>query len=158
MTEKQFIEQIAPLIVKAAAENGYSICSPAIAQACLESRYGESNLSVKYHNYFGIKAGTIWNGTTVSLPTREEYTKGEITEIFDAFRVYADMEESVRDYYDFLSLPRYQNLKNAKSAIEYTEWIRSDGYATDHSYVEKVMDIVKKHDLERFDRTEEERK
>ena len=152
MKEEQFIAKIAPLIAAAARENGYAICSPAIAQACHESRFGDSSLSRKYHNYFGIKAGQVWDGPTVALLTKEEYIPGEITDITDDFRVYETMEESVRDYYDFLTLPRYHNLKDAKTAQEYTELIRQDGYATDSSYVRKVMDIVKRYELERFDR------
>lgn len=40
-----FIEKIAPLIVKYAAERGYKNVSAAIAQACLESGYGLSRLA-----------------------------------------------------------------------------------------------------------------
>lgn len=53
----KFISEIGPLISAEAKKRGYRICSTAIAQAIIESRYGQSSLAAKYHNYFGIKCG-----------------------------------------------------------------------------------------------------
>ena len=39
---KRFISEIAPIIQREAKKNGYQVCSPVIAQACIESRYGLS--------------------------------------------------------------------------------------------------------------------
>lgn len=38
---KAFIKKIAPLIQAEARARGYKVCSPIIAQAVIESRYGE---------------------------------------------------------------------------------------------------------------------
>ena len=102
-----FIEKIAPLIVKYAAESGYKNVSAAIAQACLESGYGLSRLAWQYHNYFGLKCGKSWTGAFANMRTNEEYTPGILTQIADNFRAYDDIESGVRGYYDFLEFPRY---------------------------------------------------
>lgn len=41
------------------------------AQAALESGWGNSVLTVKANNLFGIKAGKSWRGATLDLPTKE---------------------------------------------------------------------------------------
>ena len=55
-----FIEQIAPLVLKYAPQYDIKAPSAVIAQAILESGWGESTLASKYHNYFGLKCGTKW--------------------------------------------------------------------------------------------------
>ena len=56
ITEKQqrFIEDIAKHVQKYARAYGILVHSPIIAQAILESGWGESKLASKYHNYFGM--------------------------------------------------------------------------------------------------------
>lgn len=41
----------------------------------------------------------------------EEYTPGTLTQIKDNFRVYDNMEEGVKGYFEFIQLSRYQNLR-----------------------------------------------
>ena len=74
ITEKQqrFIEEIAKNVQKYAYVYGILVHSPIIAQAILESGYGESKLAAKYHNYFGLKCGSKWTGKSVNLTTQEE--------------------------------------------------------------------------------------
>lgn len=60
LTKKQqkFIEEIAENVQKYAYVHGILVHSPIIAQAILESGWGESKLAAKYHNYFGLKCGS----------------------------------------------------------------------------------------------------
>lgn len=102
MTDKEFIEQIAPIIQKYAKAYGYKVVSAVIAQACIESGFGRSTLSAKYHNYFGLKCGSGWLGPSVNMNTKEEYTPGTLTSIRDFFRVYSSMEDGVKGYYEFI--------------------------------------------------------
>ena len=83
ITEKQqrFIEDIAKHVQKYARAYGILVHSPIIAQAILESGWGESKLASKYHNYFGMKCGTTWKGKSVNMETKEEYTPGTLTTI-----------------------------------------------------------------------------
>lgn len=147
-----FITKIAPIIQKYAKEYGYKVASPIIAQACNESAYGTSSLAYKYHNYFGLKAGTKWRGRSVNMATREEYKKGVITTIQDNFRAYDSMEDGVKGYFEFISASRYANLKTASNAQTYLERIKADGYATSSTYVNDNLSIVTKYNLTRYDK------
>lgn len=149
---KRFINTIAPAIQAEAKRRRYLVCSAAIAQACIESRYGLSSLGCLYHNYFGMKCGRAWQGKSVNLKTREEYTVGTLTTIKDNFRVYDSMEQGVSGYYDFISMSRYANLKTAKTPLEYLERIKADGYATSSTYVSTNMGVVNKYDLGKWDK------
>ena len=143
---KQFIETIAPIIQEEAKIRGYKVCSAIIAQACIESGYNTSLLSIKYHNYFGMKCGSSWKGPSVNLATKEEYNS-QLVSIRDNFRCYPDMIAGVKGYFDFISTSRYANLKNAATAQEYLELIKKDGYATSSSYVNTCMNVVNRYGL-----------
>ena len=147
---RAFIEEIGPIIQAEAKARGYKVCSPAIAQACVESGYNTSLLSQKYHNYHGLKCGSYWKGPSVNLRTKEEYNS-QLVNIRDNFRVYGSMEEGVKGYFDFISVKRYANLLTATTPKEYLEMIKRDGYATSSSYVNSCMAVISRHDLERYD-------
>lgn len=148
---KAFINEIAYIIQEEAKARGYQVCSPIIAQACIESAFGTSSLGYRWHNYFGMKCGSSWKGKSVNLSTKEEYTPGTLTTIRDNFRAYDSMEEGVKGYFDFINTKRYANLKDAKTPKEYLELIKKDGYATSSSYVNTNMNCINRYDLERFD-------
>lgn len=148
---KQFIELIGPIIQDEAKARGYQVCSPIIAQACIESAFGTSSLGYRRHNYFGMKCGSAWKGKSVNLSTKEEYTPRQLTTIRDNFRVYDSMEDGVKGYFDFISTKRYANLKDAQTPKEYLELIKKDGYATSSSYVNTNLNCISRYDLERFD-------
>lgn len=148
---KEFIQRIAPIIQEEAKKRGYKVCSPIIAQACVESAFGTSSLGYRFHNYFGMKCGSAWKGKSVNMKTKEEYTQGTLTSIRDNFRVYDSMEEGVKGYFDFINTKRYANLKIAVTAEMYLALIKSDGYATSSSYVNTNMNCIKKYDLQKWD-------
>lgn len=149
-SREQFIEKIGALIRAEAIRREYYVCSPIIAQAIVESRYGESGLA-KFHNYFGLKCGSTWHGASVNMKTKEEYTVGTLTSIRDNFRVYPSMEAGVAGYFDFINTKRYENLKTANTPELYLTRIKADGYATSSSYVATNMKYVNLHNLTRFD-------
>lgn len=151
MAEKEFIAQIAPIVQKYCREYGYWVPSAIIAQACIESGYGKSTLSARYHNYFGMKCGTGWTGPSVNMSTKEEYSPGTLTTIRDNFRVYGSMDAGVKGYFDFIQYPRYANLKSATEPKQYLEYIKADGYATAVTYVNTCMRVVYQYDLTLYD-------
>ena len=156
ITEKQqrFIEEIAKYVQKYAYVYGILVHSPIIAQAILESGWGESKLAAKYHNYFGLKCGSKWTGKSVNLATQEEYQPGTLTTIKDNFRVYDSMEECVKGYFEFIQLQRYQNLRGITDPKEYLQTIKNDGYATSSTYVENNMRLVRQYNLTQYDKEE----
>ena len=153
ITEKQqrFIEDIAKHVQKYARAYGILVHSPIIAQAILESGWGESKLASKYHNYFGMKCGTTWTGKSVNMETKEEYTPGTLTTIKDNFRVYDSMEEGVKGYFEFIQKPRYKNLKAVTDAKKYLQLIKADGYATASNYVESTYQLITQYELTEYD-------
>lgn len=151
MGKDTFISEIAPLMVKEARKRGYKIVSTAIAQAIIESRWGESGLA-KYHNYFGLKCGSKWAGKSVNMKTKEEYVPGQLSTIRDNFRAYDCMVDGVKGYYDFISSSRYFNLKIASTPKQYAEYLKADGYATSSTYVNTLVNTVNKCNLTVYDK------
>ena len=154
ITEKQqrFIEDIATHVQKYARAYGILVHSPIIAQAILESGWGESKLASKYHNYFGMKCGSKWTGKSVNLTTQEEYQPGTLTTIKDNFRVYDSMEEGVKGYFEFIQLQRYQNLRGITDPKEYLQTIKNDEYATSSTYVEDNYRLITQYELTEYDK------
>ena len=150
---EEFIGCIAPLVQKYAPRYNVKVISPIIAQAILESASGESSLGKKYHNYFGLKCGTLWKGKSVNLLTGEEYTPGTYTTIAADFRVFDNMEEGVKGYFEFLfrNRTRYNNLIGETDPYRYLQKIKDDGYATSSKYVQNVYAVIQRYNLTRFD-------
>ena len=157
ITEKQqrFIEKVAACVKKHAYVYGILVHSPIIAQAILESGWGESKLAAKYHNYFGLKCGSRWTGKSVNLTTKEEYEPGTLTTIRDNFRVYDSMEEGILGYFEFIQLQRYQNLRGITDPKKYLQTIKDDGYATSSTYVESTYRLITQYGLTKYDKKEE---
>ena len=151
-SKRQFVIDIANYVRKYAPKYGIKVYSPIIAQAIHESGWGQSSLSAKYHNYFGLKCGTLWTGKSVNLSTKEEYSAGSLTTIRSNFRVYDNMEQGVKGYFEFIQLPRYSNLKGVTSPKQYLTNIKNDGYATGYLYVDHTMALVDLYDLTQFDK------
>ena len=147
---RKFIGEISPLMVEYAKAYHYKCVSAAIAQACLESAFGTCFLS-KYHNYFGLKAGSSWKGAVVNARTMEEYQPGTLTAIVDGFRAYGSMEEGVAGYYGFLSYARYKTVKDQTTPEAYLKEIKAAGYATSSTYVQNNMRIVNTYGLKAWD-------
>lgn len=152
---KQFINYIAPMIRAEAKRRGFKICSTIIAQAIIEGAAGTSTLAKTYHNHFGMKCGKSWKGKSVNLKTKEEYTVGTLVTIKDNFRVYDSDEAGVSGYFDFVSAPRYANLKECANYKQYAEFLKADGYATSSSYIQTLCNTVTKYNLTRWDESEE---
>ena len=154
ITEKQqrFIKDIAKHVQKYARAYGILVHSPIIAQAILESGWGESKLASKYHNYFGLKCGSKWTGKSVNLTTQEEYQPGTLTTIKDNFRVYDSIEEGVNGYFEFIQLQRYQNLRGITDPKEYLQTIKNDEYATSSTYVEDNYRLITQYKLTEYDK------
>lgn len=156
MTKEQFIESIASAVKKIAPEFGIKVYSTIIAQACLESSYGSSN-KAKYNNFFGLKYRegrlTCHSGTFVDCSS-EQLKDGSYIPITDKWYAFDNIENGVRGYFEFISTPRYSNLKGVVDPYEYLKLIREDGYATSINYADNVYKTLTSNNLERFDKEE----
>lgn len=157
MTEENFIKEIAGLVGKYPSDLFNSIV---IAQACLESFFGRSELAVKAHNYFGIKSGGDWKGDVYYKNTQEDDGQGKLSTIKAGFRKYSSMEESVKDHARFLaSTPwrseYYKDVISAKTP-ELQAQALTGTYATDTRYKAKLMDLINKYNLKQYDEGDNE--
>ncbi len=150
-TNEEFIQVIAYYVRKYSAQYGIKVNSGIIAQAILESNWGRSSLSAKYHNYFGLKAGPYWKGKSVNMATQEEYVPGTYTNVRDNFRVYNSIEEGVRGYFEFTKFPNYAKIKTATTPEEYLTYIKQAGYATSSTYVQNTLRVVNTYNLTKYD-------
>jgi len=124
----------------------YSIpASITLAQGILESGAGRGKLSSKSNNHFGIKCHKSWDG---------ERVYHDDDELQECFRKYKNPKYSFRDHSLFLTQrSRYQNLFKFKKD-DYKSWakgLRKAGYATDPKYPQKLISIIEKYELDKFD-------
>ncbi|MBV8718993.1 MAG: glycoside hydrolase family 73 protein [Chloroflexi bacterium] len=127
--------------------------SVTVAQAILESDWGRSRLTQQGNNLFGIKAlnGPGPDGV-VSLATWEHTGGGDVI-VQAPFRAYKTLEQSIDDHGRFFtSNHRYADaLAVASDARAFARAIQDDGYATDPSYASKLIGLMDKYNLYRFD-------
>jgi len=115
-----------------------------LAQGILESGAGNGDLTRRANNHFGIKCHD-WNGEKVY---HDDDRRGE------CFRKYKHAKYSYRDHSLFLSgRGRYSDLFELDSD-DYKGWakgLRKAGYATDRRYPDKLIDLIERYELYRFD-------
>lgn len=115
-----------------------------LAQGMLESGNGNSRLAREGNNHFGIKCHE-WDGKKIY---EDDETKGE------CFRKYEDAHESFEDHSLFLKRKRYDELFRL-DPDDYKGWakgLNQCGYATNPNYPELLIDLIKRHGLEEFDK------
>lgn len=149
--QTDFIEAVAP-----GAQTGQSVygvlASVTIAQAILESGWGESGLTKASNNLFGIKAGSGWNGRTIEYPTKE-YINGQYVSTTGVFRAYDSMADSVEDHGAFLAhLARYENVIGCMDYHDATQALQEAGYATAPNYAEILCQLIEQYNLTQYDR------
>ena len=96
------------------------------------------------NNHFGIKCHD-WTGPRI-------YHDDDLSQ--ECFRKYNDPNESYRDHSLFLiNRKRYSNLFKYKST-DYKAWakgLKKAGYATDPKYPQKIISIIERYKLNRYD-------
>ena len=116
-----------------------------IAQGILESGMGYGRLAMEGNNHFGIKCHIGWDGKSIY---HDDDEKGE------CFRVYNNPATSYRDHSLFLTnRERYTFLFDFKMN-NYKAWakgLKKAGYATDPKYSDKLISLIERFELNRFD-------
>lgn len=139
MTREEFLEQATAAARASSAASGLPP-EITVAQAALESRFGQSRLSREAHNYFGIKAR---NGQ-LSIEMRTwEVVNGKRIEIRAKFARFGSMQEcfEARDRM-ILSLPCYAEARACVADPEAFVRGLAKRWATDPQYAEKVLRIA----------------
>lgn len=145
---QQFIQSVAQGAID--GWNQYRVLpSITVAQAILESGWGQSSLSTSAHSLFGIKGS--YNGHSVVMRTLEVYG-GRSVYVNANFRAYANNSESVTDHGRFLNVnSRYRNLLGDTNYVSVANKLRQDGYATDPSYANSLINLVRTYNLTQLD-------
>ncbi len=116
-----------------------------LGQGILESGAGTGPLSAIANNHFGIKCHKEWNGPSV---------KYDDDAAQECFRKYSQPSESYTDHALFLtSRPRYSGLFSLDKD-DYKKWakgLKAAGYATDPKYPEKLIGIIERYNLDKYD-------
>lgn len=143
-----YIEDTEKMAVRIARKNNI-LPSVMLAQSILESNWGRSELSKEYNNYFGIKAVKKDQGVVFET---EEYVDGESGRYMENFKKYSSKRESFEHYAKLLTTAkRYEKVKTAKNYKEAAQYIKEGGYATDPSYADKIISVVEKYELDKYD-------
>ncbi|WP_404398599.1 flagellar assembly peptidoglycan hydrolase FlgJ [Idiomarina loihiensis] len=143
---QSFIAALKPHAEKIASEAGLNP-DVLMAQAALETGWGKRLVPGRHggssNNLFNIKADTRWDGDKSHVSTLE--FDGEVArKERAAFRSYANVEQSLQDYVNFIKEhPRYQQaLKVADDPKQYTQALQEAGYATDPQYAQKIQSVL----------------
>lgn len=156
MTEQElFIEKVKEGAIAGWYE-GKILPSVTIAQACLESGWGKSELAKNACNLFGIKAKDDWKGDKYLVKTAE-YDKNNKKFYIDAyFRKYRNWQESLVDHAKFFHNPewRKENYKGVIGEADYKKackGLQSAGYATSQSYASQLIGLIEMYHLDKYD-------
>jgi flagellar protein FlgJ len=148
MTKDQFIAA-ATAAARAFAASGGSPAGVAVAQAALESNWGDSRLSRNAHNYFGIKAhGSLpW----VELPTHEA-KNGALVRVSARFAKYDSMEACFADRERILThVAAYAEARACAADSEAFIRALARHWATDPHYAEKLLRLYREHGFHQLD-------
>ena len=143
MKQSEFIQKYGNFAQAAAKGSGIS---PLIilSQAFLESGAGESGLSKKFNNFFGIKADKNWQGKKVNLKTPEFENGKEVIKL-QPFRVYNSPADSFTDHIKFLKTnKRYTKaglFSYPDNFLKQADTLQQAGYATDPKYADKLKTL-----------------
>lgn len=140
----QYIGKFAPIAISE-MHRAKIPASITLAQGILESGNGLSDLATRSNNHFGIKCHKGWNGESV------EHDDDELGE---CFRKYDHPDKSYVDHSEFLTgRKRYASLFRLDKN-DYVGWargLRRAGYATDRKYPQKLIGLIERYELYKFD-------
>lgn len=115
-----------------------------LAQGILESGAGRQRLAAEANNHFGIKCHG-WTGAKI-------YHDDDRSQ--ECFRKYTKVEASYEDHSEFLTgRSRYANLFKL-APDDYKGWargLRAAGYATDPKYPDKLISLIERYELYKYD-------
>lgn len=165
LTEAERIAKIAPLYVESAKTTGL-LPSVGIAQFCLESGYGSTNLAEYANNLHGMKcnlsgntwSGSVWDGKSKYGKYSPEVENGVTVQKYSEFRKYPCCEDSIADRAAYFTNAMNGNVKRYPGIVGETDYekaaqiIKDGDYATDPNYVSKLRNLIKRWDLTAYDK------
>ena len=149
MTREEFIAAASAAALASSASSGFPP-GVTVAQAALESAWGQSQLAELANNFFGIKARP--EGEAIELPT-VEYVDGSAVHVPARFAKYASMLECFIDRDRMIaSLSAYHEAHAAAGDAEAFAHALARRWATDPAYAEKLLAVYRVHGLDALDK------
>lgn len=149
-TAETFFAKIHDDIIRDSLETSVP-ASLTAAQAFIESNKGNSGLTTKANNLFGMKWTSGCGFEYVTMKTTE-YVDGVAVRVDAKFRKYTSWFESIKDHSGlFLRLKRYQNLIGCYDWQTAAENVAADGYATAPDYADTLKNCMRKYELWKWD-------
>lgn len=151
---QEFLATVAPIAQKLQRQYGV-LASISMAQAALESDFGQSQLGSDYNNLYGVKTEAT-DPDGVDFPTLE-YVDDEWIEIIDRFKVYPSWEVSMESHAILIHQGTswdpsyYQAVLEGDNYVEQAKGLQESGYATDPTYADKLIDMIENYDLDQYD-------
>lgn len=148
-TDQEFLSRIKPYVIADMKSSGI-LASLTAAQAFIESNKGNSGLTQKANNLFGIKGS--YKGQSVTMLTTEYYN-GVAQKVNAAFRKYPSWAESIADHSAmFNRMSRYANLRGETDYKKACTNVKNDGYATSPTYTQTLISCIEKYRLYEWDK------
>ena len=148
MTREEFLEKAKAAALRSSRECGFP-AGITVAQAALESNFGQSQLSRAANNYFGIKAHG--KHPVMEFRTRE-FVGGVEKQAIARFAVYESMEEcfACRDR-QIANGAVYSAAREARHNPKRFVVELAKHWATDPNYATKIMRIYDESELSALD-------
>ena len=147
-SDKTFLDKFKPLAIRDMRETGI-LASLTGAQGYIESSKGNSGLTKKANNLFGIKGK--YNGESVRMLTTEYYNNVPV-KVYADFRKYPDWQASIDDHSSlFNRLKRYENLRGETNYVRACNNVAKDGYATSPTYATTLLDTINRYRMFEWD-------
>ena len=140
---KEYIKKYKDIAILEMQRTGVP-ASITLAQGILESQFGESDLSKKSNNHFGIKCKNDWLGGKV-------YADDDSLQ--ECFRKYDSVEHSYRDHSDFLKNRAHYKFLFSLNKLNDTGWakgLQKAGYATNKDYPQQLLKIINEYNLHEY--------
>ncbi|EJF00547.1 lysozyme [Liquorilactobacillus mali] len=150
--KRKFITAILPIAQE--QQKQYRILtSITLAQAALESDWGQSQLAAQYHNLFGVKS----SAANAKALTTKEYVNGQWITVTADFAVYTSWTESIEAHTRLFvqgtawDSQHYQTVLDAGNYKEAAQALQTKGYATDPNYATKLISLIQTYKLNKYD-------
>ncbi|MFT8425049.1 MAG: glycoside hydrolase family 73 protein [Liquorilactobacillus sp.] len=151
-TKRKFITALLP-IAQAQQKQYKILTSITLAQAALESDWGQSQLAARYYNLFGVKS----SASNAKALTTKEYVNGQWITVTANFAVYTSWTQSIEAHTKLFvqgtawDSQHYQVVLTANNYKEAAQALQAKGYATDPDYAAKLINVIQTYKLNKYD-------
>jgi flagellum-specific peptidoglycan hydrolase FlgJ len=154
--QSEFLKTVVPAAQLSQRRYGVPT-SVTVAQAILESGWGNTLLARECDNYFGIKAGAHATPDEYREYPTEEFVHGIARHEMARFVRFPNLGLCFAAHARLLACaPRYAPAMAVRNdAIAFTEKLQAGGYSTNPQYAELLQQLIHEFDLTQYDLTPE---